>query len=116
MKNAVLDFVSHLISISSELTEVYRQHIADQGELMPHVLMGEVTRLVIANAGRAQAVWLPKLLQQLESGLSSGNDDIAELVAVSFVENLSGENSAIQALLPAMGSTLRREVKLICGF
>ena len=116
MTNAVVDFVSRLIATSSELTEVYRQHIADQGELLPHVLMGEVTRLVIANAGREQAVWLSKLLQQLEAGLSSGNHDIAELVGVSFVENLSGENSAIQALLPAMGSTLRREVKSICGF
>lgn len=115
MNNPVADFVGRLTSISRELTEVHRQHIADQGELLPHVLMGEVTRLVIASAGSEQADWLPKLLQQLEAGLVSGDGDIAELVGVSFVENLSGENAAIQALIPAMGDALRKEVRSICG-
>ena len=115
MNNPVADFVGRLTSTSSELTEVHRQHIADQGELLPHVLMGEITRLVIASAGREQADWLPKLLQQLEAGLASGNGDIAELVGVSFVENLSGENAAIQTLLPLMGEALRRELRSICG-
>ena len=115
MNNPVADFVTRLTSTSLELADVYREHIADQGELLPHVLMGEITRLVIANAGREQADWLSTFLQQLEAGLVSGNDDIAELVAVSFVENLSGENAVIQTLLPTMGEALRREVKSICG-
>ena len=115
MKTPVEDFVSRLTSISPELTEVHRQHITDQGELLPHVLMGAITRLVIANVGCKQAEWLSILLQQLEAGLLSGNGDVAELIAVSFVENLSGENAAIQTLLPEMGEALRREVKSICG-
>lgn len=115
MNNPIADFVDQLTSISRELTEVRRQHFADQGELLPHVLMGEITRLVIKNVGREQVDWLPELLQQLEVGLESGNDDIAELVGVSFVENLVGENAAIQTLLPGMGDALRREVRSICG-
>ena len=113
MNNPIADFVDQLTSISRELTEVRRQHFADQGELLPHVLMGEITRLVIKNVGREQVDWLPKLLQQLEVGLESGNDDIAELVGVSFVENLVGENAAIQTLLPGMGDALRREVRSV---
>jgi hypothetical protein len=115
MRNSVADFVARLTSASPELTEVYRQHIADQGELLPHVLMGEVTRLVVASVSHEQADWLPALLKQLEAGLVSGDGDIAELIGVSFVENLSGENAALKNLVPAMGEALRREVRLICG-
>lgn len=116
MKTPVEDFVSRLTATSPELTEVHRQHMAEQGELLPHVLMGEITRLVVAVVGCKQPVdWLNALLQQLEAGLVSGNGDVAELIAVSFVENLSGENAAIQTLLPEMGEALRGEVKSICG-
>jgi hypothetical protein len=115
MTSPVLDFVCRLTSTSRELTEVHRKHIADQGELLPHVLMGEIARLVIASASREQPAWLPKLLQQLEVGLLSGDSDVAELIGVSFVENLSGENAALKTLIPTMGETLRREVRSICG-
>jgi hypothetical protein len=116
MDNQVADFVERLISASPEVASVHRQHIADQGEILPHVLMAEITRLVIASTscGRS-AEWRTKLLQQLESGLVSGSGEVAELVAVSFVENLCGESTAIEALLPNMGNALRKELKSICG-
>jgi hypothetical protein len=115
MSNPVTDFMFRLTSMSYELAEVYQQHIADQDELLPHVLMGEITRLVISKVRREQTEWLPKFLQQLELGLSSDNNDIKELIGVSFVENLCGEDEVIQTLLPTMEAALRREIQLICG-
>ena len=116
MDNHVADFIVNLVSESPEVAGVYRQHIADQGELLPHVLMGEITRLVIASTARTEASdWRTKLLVRLESGIESGGDDVAELVGVSFVENLCGENAAIEILLPEMGNALRKELKSICG-
>lgn len=116
MDNIVVDFVQNLISGSPELAEIHRQHMAEQGELLPHVLMGEITRLVIASTSDDEsATWRSRLLEDLESGLLSGSKDVAELVGVSFVENLCGEIKAIEALRPGMGLALRREVKTICG-
>jgi len=115
MSDPVTDFIIRLTSISSALTAVYRQHMADQGDLLPHVLMGEVTRLVTVNIGSELPNWLPEFLQQLEDGLVSRDSDIANLIAVSFVENLLGEDATIDALLPLMGEALRKEVKTICG-
>jgi hypothetical protein len=116
MSDQVADFVRRLASTSPDLVDVYRQHLADQGELLPHVLLGDITRVVVTASTRGEQVdWLPGFLQQLEAGLVSGDDDVAELVAVSFVENLSGENAAIRNLVPSMGEMLRREVKAICG-
>ena len=115
VKTPVDDFVTQLTSTSPVLSEIHRQHILEQGELLPHVLMGEIARVVVANVGGAPAEWLDTLMRQLEAGLVSGKDAVAELVAVSFVENLTGENTAIQALIPQMGVALREEVKSICG-
>lgn len=115
MSDHVADFVSRLASTSTELADIYREHLADQGELLPHVLMGTITRVAISSAGSEQVHWLSPLLEQLEAGLASGDDDIAELIGVSFVENLSGENDAIRLLIPFMGAALRKEVKSICG-
>ena len=116
MRNDIAEFVGQLITTSPELSEVHRQHLADQDELLPHVLMGAITRLVIERAVSREPVdWLAKLLQRLEDGLTSGNEEIAELIAVSFVENLCGENTTIETIHPMMGAALRREVKAICG-
>lgn len=117
MAQDVLDFIDKLVSGSAEVAAVHQEHIADQGgELIPHVLMGDITRLVVATAARDECPdWLTRLLQQLESGLLSGSSAVAELVGVSFVENLCGETEAIAMLLPRMGDALRREVRTICG-
>jgi hypothetical protein len=116
MNRQVAEFVHWLTAVSSRLTDVYQQHVADQGELLPHVLMGDITRVVVmASTGREEVDWLPKSLQRVENGLASGDEDVAELIGVSFVENLAGENAAIQSLIPSMGKELRKEVKLICG-
>lgn len=116
MSSQVAEFVRRLVSTSPELVEVYQQHIADQGEILPHVLMGDITRVVVAaSTGSTQANWLHDFLQQLEAGMVSGDTDIAELVGVSFVENLSGQNAALRSLVPSMGEMLRKEVKSICG-
>lgn len=115
MSELVTTFVERLTSASPQLTAVREQHVEDHGELLPHVLMGDITRFVIARSGDESAEWVTDLLQHMESGLVSGNRDIAELVSVSFVENLSGETAVIAALLPEMGDALRKEVKATCG-
>jgi hypothetical protein len=79
MSGRVADFVHQFVSTSPELVDVYRQHIADQGELLPHVLMGDITRVVVtAIAGRNHIKWLPGFLQQLEAGhpFWSANPDV----------------------------------------
>lgn len=117
MDQDVLDFVDKLVNGSPELAAVHREHLADQdGELLPHVLLGSISRLVVACALRDECPgWLTLLVRQLEAGLSSGSEEVAELVGVSFVENLCGETEALAMLLPRMGQAMRQEVKAICG-
>ena len=114
-KNTTI-FVSQLIVACPELAGLYRLHLVDQGELLPHVFMGDVTRLVVSTAKQgSNSNWLSRMLGYFEAELLSGNEEVAELLGVSFVENLCGEDEAIQPLLPIMGEMLRKEVKSICG-
>jgi hypothetical protein len=116
MSRGADDFVSQLVAAVPALAAVYREHIADNGEPLPHVFMGDVTRFAIAGAEHEDSAdSLSTLLTLLEGGLNSGDSDVAELIGVSFVENLCGEDDAIQLLLPRMGRSLRQEMKRICG-
>jgi hypothetical protein len=110
------DFVSRLVTAVPKLAPVYQQHFADNDELLPHVFMGDVTRFAIANAEHEDSAGsLSALLALLESELNSSDSEVAELIGVSFVENLCGEDDAIQLLLPRMGEALRQEMRRICG-
>ena len=116
MSESTRNFTNRLIAQLPELEHVRREHLDDYDELLPHVFLGDVTRFVVLNLPRKDAAgWIDRFLNQIEIGLLSGNDEVGELIAVSFVENLCGENAAIQALLPGMGKLLRAEMGAICG-
>jgi hypothetical protein len=97
---------------SSELRTLLDEHTAaNHGELLSHLYMGEVTEwLVNAHAdGREHDV--RDVLQFLEEQFE-GDEDVRELIAVSFLENLPfpGEPQAsVRALLPpALRDELQR--------
>src|SRR5262245_36530767 len=108
-------FVNGLLEQVTSLKTIYDKHIRDNDELLPHVLMGAVTRFAIAESSKPQSRELVTLLRYLEDGLQKGSEEITELIVVSFVENLVGEKIATESLKPLMGPLLRSEVAQICG-
>ena len=54
-------------------------------------------------------------MAHLEAGLKSGPEQVKEMIVVSFVENLTGETAALEALKPLMGPKLKKKVEEICG-
>ena len=57
---------------------------------------------------------LIRLLVLLNDSLEHGADDVQELISVSFVENLIGEDAALETLRPLMKPALKKEVDDIC--
>jgi hypothetical protein len=111
-----ISFIDGLLQRVPDLKAVYDEHLSDNETLLPHVFMGDVTRFAIARAGRVRdREALETLLDCLEEGLRLGSEATKELIIVSFVENLIGEQTALQALKPKMGPALRAEVDRICG-
>lgn len=70
------------------LRPIFEEHVADNGEVLPHVFFGLVTEWArdAANDPR-HSDELDRLLAALEQGLIDGEARIVNLVEVSFVEN-----------------------------
>lgn len=81
----------------------------DNGELLPHVLMAELLRLVgelVGSAQRGASAELQEILELLETEIAGSNSETQNVIAVSFLEHLEAEPffSGLYALL---GSRLR---------
>jgi hypothetical protein len=98
------ELVRQLCQSNRGLRTLFEEHLQDQGELLPHVYCGDVTRYFVALVDHgtkdheAEAV---EILGVLEAAMS-GDDQVRELIAVSFLENLLGSANLdkIKALLP----------------
>ena len=90
-------FILSLVVKYDFLKSIYKEHIKDYDELLPHVFMGDLTRkvmyldsLIRSNKDSSAVVLVLKdLMSDLENGLNTGSDEIKELINVSFIENLS---------------------------
>lgn len=87
------EFIEWLVGRHADLAPILDEHLADNGELLPHVFFGDVTRhaSAMARAGtNTDAV--DGLLGDLDDSLSLAKDDdqVDNLIGVSFVENAQG--------------------------
>jgi hypothetical protein len=85
-------FIEWLVARHSDLAAIRNEHLRDYGELLPHVLFGDVTRYAagLARSGADDAT-LDGLLNDLDSALEAGRDDeVGNLIAASCVENAQG--------------------------
>lgn len=102
-------FCSELAITVPELAPALNSHIKYNDDLLPHVFFGDVTRFAIEHTGSERSrQTLQALLVALEEGLVSNNVDIENLISVSFVENLMGEQTAIKIILRLAGPNLRK--------
>lgn len=104
-------FAVTLTSIPA-LAPLYEEHLATYGELLPHVLMGDVSRAVLDLHARDDRA-LGGILERLEEGMRAGSEDIQELVAVSFAENVAAEAHADPAFRARFGPALELQLREI---
>jgi hypothetical protein len=97
------ELIRDLIVAAPELEAVRRAHLADNDELLPHVLFGDVTRWVVERGP------VPKVLAVLEHHMEAGDADGQNLIAVSFLENLFGDDPGERAVQNALGPRLKAE-------
>lgn len=95
---------------------VYQEHLTDYDEVLAHVLMADIRRLAVrlhadALGGSADAhQQLTQLLALLEEGMQSPEEDVQELIAVSFLENLDRDDPQFSDLRNRMSPALSAEL------
>ena len=98
-----------------EFKSVYDEHILDYEELLPHVLMGDFTRFVVNMYEESKStnenkycfdVFL-KALSIVEAAMNSIDINLQELISVSFLENVLGEELSNEIKLHLGESSLK---------
>jgi len=109
-----IECVNQLLQQAPELRSVYDEHIHNYDELLPHVFFGDMTRYVVwqvrlGATGPASPVG--RILRALEQCLASGDEPVAELIVVSFIENLVEDGDVVTTLKRLVGPHLEKEIK-----
>ena len=106
------EFVVSLTAQVPETAVTINQHLADQGgELLLHLLMGDLRLLAIDWFRTGQAEALERLLSVLEQGLVRGDEYVTNAVAVSFVGDSGWWEPETQPLVNALPAGLLAEVE-----
>lgn len=96
MKKRLLTYDSigeYITSEIPEFSDIYEQHLIDNGQILPHVLMGDFTRFVVNSYKKSKSSLkykeiFDRSLDLIENLITSKNKQLQELVQASFLENL----------------------------
>jgi len=94
-----------------ELGPVIDDHIATFGGVLPHVLFGDVTRFVVTAHSEDRSEVEDRCLRLLDRALRQGDDEVVNLVAVSFVESTAPWEEATRIWATSWPSGLREEAE-----
>lgn len=97
-----------------ELRALLQEHLEDYESLLPHLLLADLTRWLVARRSErgSDDPVLRSVLEFLERHFVAGGEHMSELIAVSVLETMplmSEEGAEIRELLgPAMRAHLER--------
>jgi hypothetical protein len=107
--------IDALAAHSPELHRLLGEHVQDNHELLPHIFFGDVTRhfekLWQMRSDPIASTEIRRILGLLEQGLATGDEEVENVIAASFIENLFElwNDPELEALIgPKMKSELKK--------
>jgi hypothetical protein len=97
---------------------MFHEHVTDNfGEILPHVFFADVTRYVVSLFLQPRDMLAPRrelqeILSFLEATFSKGDNELCELIAVSFLENLPQLGEPGSDIRQMLGPELKRQLYL----
>ncbi len=124
MSEVTIGVVDRLVERFGWLEPLLQEHLADNfGEVLPHLFLGDVTRHLVtrtiqerqANPDEAAAARkeVEEMLDALKQEFTAGDEEVEELITVSFLENLPRNGEPGDALRLRLGPALREQLKRI---
>jgi len=108
-----LNFLNLLLQRLPELERLHEEHIKDNDVLLPFVFLSEIVRYLEANyENDLDAKFLEELISLLNASFEEADDELKELISVSFLENLSKDNDIYQILKNNFSNALKKELSL----
>lgn len=101
-----------LVEAVPEFEVCLAEHLEHQeGEVLPHVLFGELTQFVLDAYHRGSQDLVLRSLGFLDGALRDGDAMVQNLVAVSFVEKVGPWDAAAQDFIATWPVALRAEAE-----
>ncbi|MEZ2126798.1 MULTISPECIES: hypothetical protein [unclassified Sinorhizobium] len=115
MSALTVSFACHLAFRFRELLPVLAEHIQDNsGEILPHILMYDYCRFVCGGPD-GEHKWQRELLGYLENNFSESDDEISNLIAVSFIENIPDPLTSRHWSVQLLGEKMAEQYSAIYG-
>ncbi|MFD0360092.1 hypothetical protein ACFQZZ_01345 [Nocardia sp. GCM10030253] len=97
-------FIRDLANLEPEIRPLIAEHVNDYDEILPTMLMGDVSRWVvqIVQESADPASRLAPFFNRLEQAWGDGQNPVSDLIAVSFVENIFDEPGVVELLGPEL--------------
>lgn len=114
------NFPENLIKSIPEFQPTYEQHLQDNDEVLPHILMGDFTRFFVdvfhkAKNDQKMKDVLDRSVSFISTLFSSHDEMILDLVHTSFVENLQGEKDIEEIRKLFVSSEAQKSFDLVFG-
>ncbi|WP_157530455.1 DUF7674 family protein [Microtetraspora niveoalba] len=103
------DVVDRFVREVPEFAPIWREHVADNGEVLQHVLFWHVTTFVLDAHERGDQELVERCLDFLERALHSTDIRVRELVGTSFVYNVGPWDPAVHGFIETWPPLLREQ-------
>ncbi len=124
MSEVTIDLIERLVAKYPRLKSIFDEHVSDNfGEVLPHLFFGDLTRYVISRLLDVESGVGPKhadaeqelraLLNDLEDAYATGDEEIRELISVSFLENLPRPGEEASGVRAWLGPELAAQTRVI---
>jgi hypothetical protein len=112
MSERTIALLDRLVESFPPLKPLFEERLADNfGEVLPHLLVADITRYIIdMSRDPVSDKEVRSLLGVLESEFATGDEDVQELLAVSFLENLPESPQVGYELRKSLGPALSAEL------
>jgi hypothetical protein len=109
-----ISFVRDMVARFPGMGALLEEHIKDNDEILPHVFFGDVTRYVLSllSDSLPQRRELRDILDYLERAYASGDEQLQELIAVSFLENFPFPDEPGAEIRGMIGPHLKRQLHM----
>lgn len=123
MSDVTIDFIDRIVRSFPRLAPVLDEHISDNfGEVLSHLFLGDLTRFLVSwfldieSTSERQPtaeLELRALLDDLEVSYRAGDEEVQELISVSFLENLPRPGEEAAELRDWLGPALVEQLRII---
>jgi hypothetical protein len=103
------DVIDNLLERLPEFRTEVEEHVQFNDGLLPHVLFGDLTRFVFRAREQGRDDVVQRALAFLDEALRHGDEQVDNLVSVSFVENVGPWDPAQVAFIDEWPRALREE-------